>query len=306
MSSEQPFSPETAAAVWRRAAQLQSEAAQRLEERSRQLSASAASPDFDSQDLSAEEVRAAAAEVGIGAEFIALAISEMRADPAGALPERLQDAATRFLGTPERSLELSRRVERPIAEVYAALQRVVPAHPWLLALRDVSGDPLAGGILIFDIPEYSMTITSTQPLSYYAYAVDVQQLQFLLREVEGSNGQACDIMLRAGLQRSVRRNFRFGSWTTRIAAVMGGGGGALVGAAAGLGGALVVLPVAIGAGAVGGGIAFGFRAMYRHYLKEFTKLLNQMLSQVAVHAKTGGSFSLPGAPSPATPPKEER
>ena len=291
MDSEKPFSPDSAEAVWRRAAQLQSEAAQRSEERSRALSASSTSAD-NPQDLSVDEVRAAASEVGISPEFVALAIAEMRADPAGALPEKLQDKATRFLGTPERLLERSRIVERSVAEVYAAMQRVLPAPPWLLSLRDATGDPLAGGQLVFTIPELQLlTDKNPTPLSYNAYAVDVQQLQFMLRPVAGSNGKVTEILLRAGLQRSVRRNFKFGSWSARIMGVLGAGGGGAIGLfALGLSAPMVVIPAAAGAALLGGGTALGYRASYRSYLRKFTDLLDEMLGAIAVHAKTGGSF----------------
>ena len=298
MSSEKTFSPDSAAAVWQRAAQLQSEAAQRLEERSRELSSSSASPE-NPYDLTVEEVRSAALEVGISPEFVALAIAEMQADPAGALPDKLQDKATRFLGTPERMLERSRVIDRPMADLYTAMQRVLPAPPWVLSLRDVTGDPLAGGQLVFSIPELQLLVNSNPtPISYHGYAVDVQQLQFLLRPVAGSNGQATEVLVRAGLQRSVRRNFKFGSWTARIMGLLGAGGGGLVGFfALGLSAPMITIPAAAGAALLGGGTALGYRASYRYYLRQFTKLLDEMLSMIAVHAKTGGSFATPLTPA---------
>jgi eukaryotic-like serine/threonine-protein kinase len=297
MDSDKPFSPDSAEAVWRRAAQLQSEAAQRSEERSRALSAS---PSADNpHDLSIDEVRAAASEVGISPEFVALAIAEMRADPAGELPEKLQDKATRFLGTPERMLERSRIVERPITDVYTAMQRVLPALPYALSLRDATGDPLAGGQLVFMIPELQVLVDKNPtPLSYNAYAVDVQQLQFMLRPVAGSNGQATEILLRAGLQRSVRRNFKFGSWTARVMAAIGAGGGGALGLfALGLSAPMIIVPAAAGAALLGGGTVLGYRKSYRYYMRKFTDILDEMLGALAVHAKTGGSFAAPVTPS---------
>ncbi|MBA3890161.1 MAG: hypothetical protein H0X64_06495 [Gemmatimonadaceae bacterium] len=295
MTRDKPFSPDNAAAVWQRAAQLQAEAAQRLEERSRELIASTASPG-DPHDLTADEVRAAASEVGISPEFVALAIAEMGADPTGALPDKLQHKATRFLGTPERLLERSRVIERPVADVYTAMQRVLPAPPWMLALRDATGDPLAGGQLVFGIPELQMQMMdkSMTPLSYTAYAVDVQQLQFMLRPVAGSNGQATEVLLRAGLQRSVRRNFRFGSWSARVMGLVGATGGGAIGLfALGLSAPMVTIPAAVGAALLGGGTALTYRKSYRYYLRRFTKLLDEMLGAIAVHAKTGGNFAAP-------------
>jgi hypothetical protein len=180
------------------------------------------------------------------------------------------------------------------------MQRVLPAAPYMLSLRDATGDPLAGGQLVFAIPEYQMmTDMNPAPLAYNAYAVDVQQLQFLLRPVAGSNGQATEILLRTGLQRSVRRNFKFGSWSSRIMAAVGAGGGGAIGLfALGLSAPMIVLPAAVGAALLGGGTALTYRKSYRYYLRKFTAILDEMLGAIAVHAKTGGSFAAPAAPAP--------
>lgn len=300
-----PLSSDDAAAIWRRAAHLQAEAAQRMEERTRALSARDASADSPADAFSVDEVRAAAAEAGIAPEFIALALTELSADPIGGLPPRLDNAATKFLGTAERSLELSLRVALPMTQVYDALQKVLPSSPWMLMLRDVDGDPLAGGQLVFDIPAISATGTMmvTSPsLAYYGYAVDVQQIQVMLRTVPDADGRACEILLRAGLQRSVRRNFTFGRWTSGIATGFGGMAGVGLGLMLFGPGAIVALPAMAGAALLGGGTGIGYRAAYRHYLRKFTSLLNDMLAAVAAHAKTGGSFA-PARPQlpPQTP-----
>ena len=306
MEPQKPLTSDDAAAIWRRAAHLQAEAAQRMEERSRALSVREASASHEPDKFSVDEVRAAAAEAGIAPEFIALALTEMTADPIGGLSPRLDDAATKFLGTAERSLELSRRIDLPVRQVYEALQKVLPSSPWLLMLRDVNGDPLAGGQLIFDIPAMSATSTLTgyNLLAYYGYAVDVQQVQIMLRPVAESNGSACEVLLRAGLQRSVRRNFLFGRWSAGIAGGLGGGAGVGLGLLMFGPGAVVAIPAMAGAALLAGGTAIGYRATYKHYLRKFTALLNDMLSATAAHAKTGGSFALPliqtaqtGAPS---------
>ena len=303
MPSHGRISPEDAAAIWRRAAHLQAEAVQRMEERSRALSAGESQGGIDPEHLTLDEVRAAAAEVGIGSEFVALAITEMRADPAGGLPPELEEKATRFLGTAERSIELSRAVEKPVSEVYSALQRVLPAQPWQLSLRDMSGNPLNGGPLIFDLPRITLTAVEPSPLAYHAYAVDVQQVQISLRPTGHHGGEAgCEILLRAGLQRSVRRNFRFGRWSSVVAGALGAGGGAATGVfALGLAGAMIALPAAAGAALLGGGAAVAYRSSYRHYLNRFTGILDDMLAAIAVHARTGGTFASHGLPPlPAT------
>lgn len=289
MEDNNPISPETAAAVWQRAAQLQAEAAQRLEERSRALAAGSESDSSDPHNYSVDDVRAAAIEAGIAPEFVALAIAEQSADSIGPLPLEKQEVATRFLGTAERSLELSRVVDQPIELVFASLQRVLPAHPWLLSLREAMGDPANGGSLVFAIPAYMAfsTVNNLTPLSYAAHVVDVQQIQLMLRRIDD---RSCEVLLRAGLERSVRRNFRFGNWTARIMAALGGTGAAGIALAAGVTSAVIVLPVAAGAALLGFGTAAGYRKAYRYYLEQFTTLMNEMLGAIAVDAKTGGAF----------------
>lgn len=286
--------PEKAAALWQRAAQLQAEAAKRLDERSRALT-SAALSGTDPQNFSLDEVRAAAVEAGIAPEFVALAVTEMKADPAGAISPALEDTATRFLGTAERSLELSRVVDCAPSEVYTAMQRVLPAHPWSLTLRDISGDALAGGVMVFDVPALVWTFSShVTPLAYNAECVDVQQLLMTLRPVTTNEGRpGTEILVRTGLQRSVRRNFTAARWVTGVTASIGGIFGAALGTGAGLGGAVIALPVLALAGALGAGGAVGYRAIYRHYLAKFRGDVTQMLDSVAVNAKTGGSFAPP-------------
>jgi hypothetical protein len=299
MDSEQQLTAEQAAAIWKRAAQLQAEAAHRLEERSRALVENSVSRD-DHESLRLADVRSVAAEVGIAAEFVALAINELEADPIGALPPEQDEKATRFLGTASRSLELSRIIDCPVGDVYTTLQRVLPAYPWLLSLRDVTGDPLQGGPMIFAVPSMWTTGMQVTPLAYHGYAVDVNQIQVILRRVPAEKGEACEIVLRAGLHRSVRRNFRFGRWSAGLSSVIGGGVGGAIGAGAiGLAGAMLVLPVAAGAVLSGAGVAVGYRAMYRHYLRKFTELLNEMLATVTAQARTGGAFASVTPPAPS-------
>ncbi|HST57785.1 MAG TPA: hypothetical protein VLK84_03785, partial [Longimicrobium sp.] len=263
--SDDHLSPDRAAAVWRRAAQLQAEAAQRLDERSRALAVRGDADGADPHDFTLEEVRAAALEAGIAPEFVALAVTEMRHGDEEALSPAGDRAATRYLGVSQRSLELTRTIERPAAQVYDAMQRVIPGHPWYMTLSDSTGDPLAGGILTFDLPSY--TSTNMSPFAYHATTVDVKQVQVMLRPAPASNGQACEIVVSAGLAGSVRRNLKVSGWLTGTLATLGGGSGAGIAAAAGLAGAIVALPVVAGAAVLGGATVLGYRAAYRYSLR---------------------------------------
>jgi hypothetical protein len=138
--------------------------------------------------------------------------------------------------------------------------------------------------------------SNVTPFSYNAQAVDVQQLQMTLRDITTADGMPrTEILVRTGLQRSVRRNFTAARWITGVGTGLGG----LVGTAVGLvvfGGvwtALIALPIVATAGVAGAGSAMGYRAIYRHYLAKFTENVKQMLDGCAMHARTGGSFAPP-------------
>lgn len=110
-TGEQVVSTAKAQAIWLRAAQLQAEAASRLEQRSRAgdglTSLTAALP---SGGYRLVDVESAAREVGIASEFVSLALAELPRDtapaPTGEKPLN-ERAITTFLGTADRSLSAS-------------------------------------------------------------------------------------------------------------------------------------------------------------------------------------------------------
>ena len=111
---ETRISEEKARALWRRAAELQAEAARRLEERSRQLAPRGQSADMEEvEGYRLADVRAAAEEAGISPEFVDHALVESRntglVNTAQARPSAM---AARFLGQPPLKLEVSRRRRR--------------------------------------------------------------------------------------------------------------------------------------------------------------------------------------------------
>lgn len=287
-----------ARAIWHRAAQLQAEAAQRMEERSRALARrSEADATTAGGGFHQAEVEAAAVEAGIGAEFVQLAMAELA--EAGEPPERLHGwqgrAASRVI-SPERSIRLSRAVAAPPAQVLAALQRVLPSHPYQLALRDVvGGHPLEGGILVFDPPPYSWwNLEGASTFAYHAVAIDLGPLRVSLRPLGGEGGEAtgCEVELNTDLHHGVRRNWRFALGTGGLIGAFGG----LLGGAAGtvlLPAALAALPAAAAFAAVGATTVVGYGALWRRYHRKTVKLLQELLQRVDANARTGGAFVLP-------------
>lgn len=297
------ISEEEARALWRRAAELQAEAARRLEERSRQL----APRDRPSDTAEAEgyrlaDVRAAAEDAGISPEFLdhALVESRNRALVEGAQAQPSEMAA-HFLGQPPRTLEVSRVFHAPVEEVYAAMQRVLPEHPYRLSLIDHHGaDPVDGGMLVFKAPAYSYTSTAAdQSFAYEMLWADIRQLVFSLRRLD-SNPPAAELTVQTSLTYSQRKNMWVGGIMSGIGAALGGVGGAFAGGAAAVAigiGALAVGVAVVGflaGGASFGGLAvLGYRRLYRYSLRRGEKAVRDLLGAIAVDIDTGGGFSSP-------------
>lgn len=276
-----------ARALWHRAAELQAAAARRLEERSRTLAVRADAPDAAGYRL--RDVEAAAVEAGIEPEFVRLALREME-DEAEA--EGASRVAAVVLGTEARSADAARTLRAKPAEVYEAMRRVLPAPPYRLALVEALGDPLDGGLLVFDIPPYNYN-GGNAPLASAAMYGGVKRITVMLRPLP-DEPDACEVVASADL-RAGRSGNALGSG---VLSAMSGGLGALFGFGIGaqalaIGGALLALPVTAGAVAAGGAAALGFRGYYRWSIRKMEEALRQMLRAVEADARTGGAFSAP-------------
>ncbi len=300
---ETRISEEEARALWRRAAELQAEAARRLEERSRQLAPREHPSDApESEGYRLADVRAAAEGAGISPEFLdhAVAESRNRALVEGA-PAQPSATAARFLGRPPRTLEVSRVIHAPAEEVYAAMQRILPDRPFRLSLVDHHGaDPIEGGMLVFRVPAYSYTATAAdQSFAYEMTWADLKQLVFSLRRLDKSP-PATELTVRAGLTSSHRKGLWVGGIFSGVVATLGGVGGAFASGAVAVG--LGLGGIALGAAAVGflaggassGGLAMlGYRRLYRYALRRGRKAIRDLIGAIAVDTETGGTFSSP-------------
>ena len=303
MSQDDTRIPEEEAhALWRRAAELQAEAARRLEERSRQLV-----PREDSSDTAEVEgyrladVRTAAEEAGISPEFLDRALEESRNRVlAEGDEERPSAMAARFLGQPPRMVEVSRVIHAPAEEVYAAMQRVIPGRPYRLSLIDHHGaDPTDGGVLVFKVPAFSYTATtSDQSFAYEMAWVDLKQLMFSLRRLD-TDPPATELTVQGSLIHSHKLNMWVGGSITGVATSLSGVGGAFAGGAAavalGIGGLAIgaVVGFLAGGSAVGGLAMLGWRALYRYALRRGEKAIRNLIGAIAVDVETGGTFSSP-------------
>jgi hypothetical protein len=291
-------------AALKRAAQLQAEATERLEQKARvqmegREGASAGGGFF------AEEVEAAAVEAGIAPEYIRQALVEQDAlgEYAEDLPRWMDRLSDRMLRTRERSIELSRVIPADPAVVLEAMQRIFPAHPYGMTLVDsVGGHPLQGGVLVFELPRISFTTTSGSytPFSYAATAIDLLQIHVSLRALPGESGGACEVTLRGDLRTGLRRNGWMGVGLTGLGGAVGAFFTALAVVATGPALPLGVAAISLGAGGVGGLSAAGYGAAYRYYLRKMIAQLEVLLKVLDTNVRTGGAFRLPEPPASGT------
>jgi predicted Ser/Thr protein kinase len=308
--------PESAAqAIWLRAAQLQAEAASRLERRSREGEGlTGLTQSLPTGGYRLRDVEAAAAEVGIAPEFVALALAEQPAaegrltstPPSGSTGDRL---ATRLLGTEQRSFSVSRLIRASPKATLEAVGRVFPARPYLLTFRDtVGGHPFEGGVLVFEVVNCMRSgLSATGTMENYTsftlrmYQIEVFQLNVTLRPVQTGKGTASELTVYGDLRPGLRKNLRADAWIAGVAAVGGGGAGAAIGLA-GLGlGALGVLPALGGAALLGGASLLWYRWLYPYALRKALQELEGLL--VAVEGNIRSSQLFGSAPPPPEPPK---
>ncbi len=283
-------SEEQAADVFRRAARLQSAAAQRLEDRMRDTP-SAVTP--ASRELGPDELEAIGREVGIEAAFIRMALAETGAAPRGRF---VRWGARWLLSSSAESVLLATRIVPASPEaVLAAMRRLLPAHPHRLVLVDTVGDALRGGALVFQCPEWA---PGSSPLAYHASGVEARRLTFLLRDLaeDGATpSPRTEIQVSADLGPGVRTGVAVASI---LAACLGTAGGL----SAGVLSAVALGPFAVVAGAAGllaGGLlgGRGYGAIHRHSERRLRVEVDGLLGAIAAHLATGGGFSAQPAES---------
>lgn len=320
-ASEKALSSAEAMAVWRRAAELQAEAASRLEARIRRDETRALRP-VGSADTEADEapavsvssdafrlrdVEAAAVEAGISQRYVALALDELRAAPAGtALAEPLSPwrdrVATRLLGTAQRTLSVSRIIRAAPSDVLPAMGRTFQSSPWLLHLRDtLGGHPLDGGVLVFALPDM---VSGDYKWTWTRYGVYVPEVRVSLASVPGDS-RATEVTMSIDLRRGLTANLLgYGA----VASALGSGGG-LVGAvvakkALAMVGAALIGPAATGALLAGLAAVAMAGPLYRWEMRKAAEELNAALAGIELGMRAFNLFGTLGdrpAPRPIDP-----
>jgi hypothetical protein len=265
------LSEEEASRLWERAAQLQAEAAGRVD---------APEVDDDAMHSSGYElthVRSAALEAGIADEFVEVALAELRAERTLSKVEKGHPLARRFLNQPPNTISVRRILEATPQEVLSAMKAVFPEEPFRLTLTDQQGDPHNRGVLVFDIP--GMRNPFQRGFALEVREVGLRQLFVSLHPMEGSTS-SCEIAVHSPIT-SHNIAFGLGMFGTTLA---GGAGFAALGA---LGLTLGIGPVAaVGGVLLGAGLgAKGFRAMYGFAVRRARRALDGLVGTVAARAK---------------------
>jgi eukaryotic-like serine/threonine-protein kinase len=294
------LSQEQASAVWRRAARLQAEALQRLEERSPPATADTSAPVSTPGRHSLQQVRSAAVEAGISEQFVTLAFAELPRNAAGTLSAppagRWQDRrATPLLGTADRSCAASRTFRASPGRVLQAIGHVLSHAPFGLQLREtVGGHPLDGGVLVFDLEGPRHAAGPTRSLSSWwratRHMLDARQVEVTLRAMVNDPG-ATEVTMFVDLRPGVRRSVNLSlSYTIALGVLAGVVGAVTVGA--GFGAAVAV--------AVGAAMLVSCRVWYRSALRAAQRELEQALDAIGVALRAADVFGAP--PSVPRPP----
>ncbi len=173
------LSEQEAARLWERAAQLQAEAAGKVEP------PAVHDESTPSSGYALAHVRSAALEAGIGTEFVDAALADLRVGRAHPPAEKSTSLARRFLNHPPDTITARRVIEATPQEVLSVMEAVFPAEPFRLTLTDQQGDPLDGGVLVFDI-QGTTTLLLQGGFAFETREAGLRQVFVSLRSIEGS------------------------------------------------------------------------------------------------------------------------
>lgn len=271
--------------MWERAAQLQTEAAQRSEaeeekEKSKGLRLFSGQRD-ESSGYSLSHVKQAGVEVGIDPGFVELALAEEAIlDLEGGGESTFWDrTAEKYLADRGRVFEIVRDMDLPASLVWLGLEEELTSEAQGLELLEVLGGPVPeGGIAIFESP-YSYEKNGS--LQYWCTVAEVRRYIVKVLPV----GDGCRVEIQAPVRRSHRVNGAVGMTVSGGIGVLGGLIG--MGLAAGVAGAtgLAVLPVGlalIGTGTLGGERLgrFGYIRAYRWGFRALKKAFARALKRI--------------------------
>jgi len=274
MSSDEPrrLTEAMAEQLWKRAAELQVEAARRLEASSRTEAESESMAESGDSGYALAHVRQAAVEAGISPEFVEAALGELTAQASVESPglSRLDSIGDLIMGRIPETLDARRDIAASPKEVSQAMERMLLAAPYGLSVRDAMGDPLNGGTMVFDIPP----ILGISGYTSFQYECSWANLKQLMISIHPSGPNSCQLVVRAPTRPGRRLGAGVGAALTGAVGFAGAVGGLVAGIAIGGalgvdGGSLAAVAGGLAMAAVGGGTTATIaRSLYKkvfHY-----------------------------------------
>lgn len=290
-------SAQDASVIWQRAAQLQAEAAHRMERNALLNAPMARGADARATDqFRISDVEAAAVEAGISRQYVALALAERRAhDGEGAMVavgDSREQQFTMLLGTTDRAISVSRVIPAAPKATLAAIGEVFTREPYVLSVRDtVNGHPLDGGVLRFTAPRFTSrswanSLGFAAPRSLLLYRleqIELFDLNITLNARGTGTRPACEVIITGDLRPGLARNLRVDkALIASGAAFTGIGGGAMLTLATGS--ALLAAVPAVGLGALAAGATMvWYRWLFRQALANAVVELEALLGAVERH-----------------------
>ncbi len=280
-----------AMAVWQRAAQLQAEAAHRMERnvainRDATAQHSAVS---DTSGYSARDVEESAVDAGISRQYVAIAMAERQSQQANApmlVGEAEDRRVTTLLGVTARSISVSRIITASPRATLEAIGRVATAKPFQLTLESVvGGHPLDGGIMRFKVPTLyeamsGQMVSIMSGLVYRCSQIDLYELNVTLAARGTPARPACEVVISGDLRKGQRKNVKFSSWTMGTLAVTFGA--VATGVTSAIAGSmlLAVGPAAAAAAGIAGFSGLAYRWAYRSALQKTHEELEGLLRAI--------------------------
>ncbi len=224
----QVLSEPQAQAIWRRAAELQAEATQRLQIRLREDGDRLGPTPTEPEGYRTSVVEAAAVEAGISPEFVAIAMAELKTDLPAASAELTpyQERVAELLNLTEKSLRVARVIRSSPRAVLAAIGKTLQGYPYELGLKDtVGGHPLYGGVLLFDVrPAQAGDTGPGLYFRYYLAASKITEVKVAIHPFTG-DPDSCEVVVHVDLRPGVRGGV---AWAAPVigSGVVGGGAGA--------------------------------------------------------------------------------
>ncbi len=285
MNQRRQLSQEEAAALWARAAELQEQA--RNQSNDLQRSIEAARPDAISQEIAHQ----AAVESGIDSRFIDSAAlqlaTEHHLDQPGA-----SGRTSQALGPYETTVTERAVVTGDMSQVRAAVAKVAESGAFSSDPVEIIEHGPHNLALIYEVPQNLKHMFNEDSFHYQVRnASEVRRFAVLISK---RDEESCEVSVYCAMHRSIRANAVAMRFVQAFAGVFGGVGGGLLTSALirgflMAGSTLGTLTIAIGAAAVGIGLAAlagkGFRAAYRKTHKRlrdsFRKFLTALRMRVS-------------------------